>query len=165
MKDHSSHLQGPIPTDVSRHLHHLCFSFVSPVHQGRDLSKMWGAIKGPQTWGLWTAREAGKEKAGGQFSGLKESKWGSLQPPHLDHPRENGWVEICLSNLPCLRIRLQPIRIKIQLLSNVDAAHLLLGTSFSRDSEKTWEFFSLVASSSVLPGGFQPWTWLCSDKV
>lgn len=162
MKDYSSDLQGPTPTDVSGHAHHLCFSFVCPVHQGTWSFQNVGCHKGV------TNLEAGNCKWGrkgqrGLFSRLKESKWAFSQPPHLDHPREKGWVEICLSNLPCLRRWLQLIRIKIQLLSIVDAAHLLLGTLFSRDSKKTQEFLSLIASSSLLPEGFQPWTWLCLD--
>lgn len=50
--DEGSHLQRLTPMDVSRHLPHLCFSSASPAPQGQDLSKVWGAIRGPQTWGL-----------------------------------------------------------------------------------------------------------------
>lgn len=81
----------------SSHVLQLC----APWPPGTRPFQHVGLHKEAKTTGLWTAKGSGKENTKGLnlFSRIKEGKWAFLQPPHLAHPRKDGWVESCLSNL------------------------------------------------------------------
>lgn len=129
--------------DASRHLHHSCSSFVPPAHQENDLSKMWGATENPQTWGMWSTGGQGRKK-------LKNSKWAFFQPPLLDHPRKNSWV----SNLPV------EFAYGAGYSQCESKFYYFDGHNMQQGQQKDMRIFKRLTSSSALPGGFQPWTWL-----